>query len=138
MSNDVPVLGETFMRLRNFVIIKNVLEGGVYDPSSIPPQLLEDMYLVGNRPGHYQGFVNLMRNVDSWETATTEYKNVNIPVLMVWGDEDWSTPEERKRDGELEPGAQMVTVERGGHFLPLDDPQAVIDEIRRFQATAVD
>lgn len=46
--------------------------------------------------------------------------------------------DERKRDGELVPGAQMVTVEKGGHFLPLDAPQAVIDQIRRFQATAVD
>ena len=79
-----------------------------------------------------------MRNADSWEKATKEYYKINTPVLMVWGAEDWSAPEERKRDGEKVPNSRTVTVERGRHFLPLDAPQAVIDHIRRFQATAVD
>lgn len=47
----VPVLGETVMRLRNFVIMKAVLRGGVADPKSIPPALMNEMYAVGNRRG---------------------------------------------------------------------------------------
>jgi len=35
----VPVIGETVMRLRNFLIMKAVLRGGVADPKSIPPEL---------------------------------------------------------------------------------------------------
>ncbi len=33
----IPVVGETVMRLRNFLIMRTVLRGGVADPSSIPP-----------------------------------------------------------------------------------------------------
>jgi pimeloyl-ACP methyl ester carboxylesterase len=52
-TSDIPILGETVMRLRNFIIMKAVLRGGVANPHSIPPELLKDMYEVGNRRGHY-------------------------------------------------------------------------------------
>jgi hypothetical protein len=43
---------------------------------------------------------------------------------------------EKERDRQLVPGAEMVTVERGGHFLPLDRPDAVIERLRDFGAIA--
>ena len=36
----IPVVGETVMRLRSFMIIKAVLRGGVADSASIPSDLL--------------------------------------------------------------------------------------------------
>ena len=57
----IPVIGETVMRLRNFIIMKAVLRGGVADPESISPALLKEMYAVGNRPGHYRAFISLLR-----------------------------------------------------------------------------
>src|ERR1700704_2993952 len=38
--SDIPVVGETFMRLRNFLIVKGILEGGVAHPRAIPGELL--------------------------------------------------------------------------------------------------
>ena len=35
----LAVIGETVMRLRNFLIMRAVLNGGVADPNSIPPAL---------------------------------------------------------------------------------------------------
>jgi pimeloyl-ACP methyl ester carboxylesterase len=128
----VPVIGETVMRLRNFIIMKLILQGGVADAKSIPPPLLKEMHLVGNRPGHYRAFLSLLRNGASWETATKHYGRINVPVLLVWGDEDWARPAEREHDRALIPGAQMVAVEGGGHFLALDRPQELIDLIRKF------
>ena len=128
----VPVIGETVMRLRNFIIMKLILQGGVANPKSIPPPLLKEMYRVGNRPGHYRAFLSLLRNGASWEAATKHYGRINVPVLLVWGDEDWARPPEREHDRALIPGAQMVTVEGGGHFLALDRPQELTDLIRKF------
>ncbi len=68
----VPVFGETVMRLRTFVIMKKVLEGGVADAKSISPTLLREMYLVGNRRGHYPAFISLLPNAESWEAATKD------------------------------------------------------------------
>jgi pimeloyl-ACP methyl ester carboxylesterase len=130
VTSDIPVIGETVMRLRNFIIMKAVLRGGVANPKSIPTALLQEMYEVGNRPGHYRAFISLLRNAASWEVATKAYGNINVPVRLVWGDKDWARPSEREHDRSLLSGAQMVTVENGGHFLSLDRPDAVIEQLK--------
>jgi pimeloyl-ACP methyl ester carboxylesterase len=84
-TSEIPVLGETVMRLRNFIIMKAVLQGGVADPRSIPPELLKEMYEVGDRRGHYRAFISLLRNAGSWEAATAIYQNIKVPVCLVWG-----------------------------------------------------
>ena len=122
----IPVLGETVNRLRNFIIMKAVLRGGVVDPKSIPAELMKDMYVVGNRRGHYRAFISLLRNAESWEAATKDYHRINVPVLLIWGDRDWARPSEREHDHNLIPGVRTVSIKRGGHFLPLDRPDATL------------
>ena len=128
----IPVIGETVMRLRNFIIMKAVLRGGVADPESISPALLKEMYAVGNRPGHYRAFISLLRNAASWEMATKDYGRIAVPVLLLWGDGDWTRSSEREHERDLIPGARIVTIERGGHFLALDRPDAMISHLRTF------
>ena len=132
VTSENRLIGETVMRLRNFIIMKAVLQGGVANPQSIRPALLKEMYNVGNRRGHYRAFISLLRNASSWEAATETYGNINVPVLLIWGEKDWSRPSEREHDRGLIPGAQMATVENGGHFLPLDRPQELHELIIRF------
>jgi pimeloyl-ACP methyl ester carboxylesterase len=126
----IPVVGDTVMRLRTYVIMKAVLAGGVSDPESISSALMKEMYVVGNRRGHYRGFINLLRNSSSWERARIEYRNINVPTFIIWGAKDWSRPEERRYDESLISGVQSVTLETGGHFLPLDAPNDVVRHIR--------
>jgi pimeloyl-ACP methyl ester carboxylesterase len=130
-TSDIPFVGETLMRLRNFIIMKAVLQGGVANAESIPPELLKEMYEVGNRRGHYRAFISLLRNSASWEAATKIYGNINIPVCLVWGDKDWARPSEREHDSRLLQTA-TVAIENGGHFLPLDQPRALLDQIEAF------
>ena len=125
----LPMVGETVMRLRNSLIMGAVLRGGVAAAESIPPALMSEMYLVGNRPGHYRAFLSLLRNAGSWETATRDYGSIEVPVLLIWGARDWARPAERERDRKLIPGVEMTIVEQGGHFLPLDRPQELSELI---------
>ena len=97
-ASRLPVIGETVMRMRNFLIMRSVFRGGVADTESIPPALLEEMYVVGNRPGHYRAFLSLLRNAESWERATRDYHSIVSPVLLVWGAQDWARPSEREHD----------------------------------------
>ena len=128
----IPFIGETVVRLRNFIIMKAVLNGGVSDPASISPALMKEMYKVGDRSGHYRAFIKLMRNSASWEQARLQYGNIKVPVLVIWGDEDWSLVEERRSDEALIPNAQSITLKKAGHFLPFDAPQELINHIRNF------
>jgi pimeloyl-ACP methyl ester carboxylesterase len=131
-ASEIPFLGETVMRLRNFIIMKAVLRGGVADPASIRPALMKEMYEIGNRPGHYRAFISLLRNAASWEAATEIYQNINVPVCLVWGERDWANAAERDHDRRLLAGAQVTTIANGGHFLPLDRPRELQDLILCF------
>jgi pimeloyl-ACP methyl ester carboxylesterase len=51
-------------------------------------------------------------------------------VRLVWGN-NWARPGEREHDYSLIPAAQVETVENGGHFLPFDRPDAVVDLLMR-------
>jgi hypothetical protein len=53
--------------------------------------------------------------------------SINIPVCPVWSDKDWARASEREHESRLIP-----TAAAGGHFLPLDEPRAVIDQIEAF------
>ncbi|MEN8259936.1 MAG: alpha/beta hydrolase [Pseudomonadota bacterium] len=129
----IPVIGPTVMRMRNPLVERKIMEGGVADPASLPKSLLDEMYAVGCRPGHYQAFISLIRNSSSeWDRARDEYGTIGIPVFLIYGDQDWSMLAERQDNLKTIPGAQMEIVVNGGHFLSLDRPEEVVRLILRF------
>lgn len=128
----IPVLGATFMRFRNRMVEKWIFEGGVAEASAIPPQFLEELFLVGTRPGHYKAFLSLLRHAHLWDRAHEHYSAINIPVLLVYGDRDWSRPSERETTLRRTAGARMETVVNGGHFLSLDRPRELEQLITGF------
>jgi len=130
--NDVPILGGTFTRLRQYPIVKRILEGGVYRPDSMPAALAREMYAVGNRPGHYRAFMSLVSHWVGWERARSEYKSIDRPVLLVYGDHDWSRVAEREADRQAIPGAQLRTLKDAGHFLALDAPDELVRAVQDF------
>jgi pimeloyl-ACP methyl ester carboxylesterase len=132
VTSDIPLIGETVMRLRNYAIMKAILRGGVANPESIPSTLMKELYQVGNRPGHYRAFIRLLRNAASWEAATKVYGDIKVPVSLIWGDKDWARSSEREHDRRLLPGAQVATIENAGHFLPLDRPHELHETIVAF------
>jgi pimeloyl-ACP methyl ester carboxylesterase len=128
----IPVLGETVMRLRNRMVEGRVLDGAVATPSAIPQNLREEVFTVGERRGHVHAFLRLIRHMPLWRKAHDVYSRVQVPVLLVYGDGDWSREPERQLTLRQIPGARLVTVKNGGHFLPLDQPDAVVQQIRGF------
>ena len=76
----IPVVGETLMRLRMPPIVSAVFRGGVVDAHSIPPGLMKEMYLVGNRTGHYRAFMVL--SIVSRTAFATRTTTGFVPSLM--------------------------------------------------------
>ena len=127
--NDVPVLGATVMRLRQFPIEKRIFQGGVKRKQSLPPALLKEMYRVGGRRGYYRAFMSLVHHWPEWEKARAEYGKIDRPVLLLYGDSDWSRPEEREATARAIPGAQVRTVKDAGHFLALEAPAELLQAV---------
>ena len=130
----VPVLGETVMRMRLPIIEKAILSGGVASKDALTPMFLNAIWQSGCRPGHYQGFLNLLRHAAQWDEAHEVYGNIRVPVLLLYGIEDWANDADRRRTAAGIPGATLEVVEGGGHFLTLDQPGEVIRHIDDFFA----
>jgi pimeloyl-ACP methyl ester carboxylesterase len=116
----VPVLGATIMRLRNRYVSDRIFEGGLAAPEALPNELAQELYEVGARLGHYQGFLSLLAHERLWPKARDEYANIKVPVLLIYGDQDWAPPVERERTGSLIPNVAIDIVRNGNHFLSLD------------------
>jgi pimeloyl-ACP methyl ester carboxylesterase len=133
----VPVLGETVMRLRNPFIEQRILQGGVADHMAITPGFGAQVRASGLRPGHYRAFINLLRHAHLWDKARERYGEITLPVLVVYGDRDWSHEDERQRTGKAIPEAKVETVANGGHFLSLDQPERLAKVIESFTGAKV-
>ncbi|MGH7470246.1 MAG: alpha/beta fold hydrolase [Longimicrobiales bacterium] len=112
-------------------IIKRIVKGGTVRKNALPPALLKDLFGNGRQPGHWRAFEQLVRHGLSWEQARAEYRNITLPVLLVYGDDDWSRETEREANRRTIPRARIRFIEKASHFLALDAPaafqQAVID-----------
>ncbi len=125
-----PVIGETFMRFRNPMIEKLILQGGVFENKALTSGFLKQVWGSGVRKGHYRALINLVRNAHKWEEARSAYNKITVPVSLVYGDGDWSTQAERDNNKKAIPNASMEVINNGGHFLSLDQPDEVIRVIK--------
>ena len=118
----VPVFGTVVRRVQPYPVVKRILQGGVHRRDAFPPALLRELHAAGKAPGHPRAFQRLVRHWPSWEQARTEYANIELPVLLLYGEYDWSREAEREADRRAIPGARFRVVEDAGHFLALDAP----------------
>ena len=132
----VPIIGPTVMRLRNPMVEEKILEGGVAYREALSPEFKKEMFEVGCRPGHYEAFISVIRNASGWDDARAEYGQIKVPVLLVYGEHDWSRPDERDANQKTIPGAEMTIVKDAGHFMSLDAPDDVVRLIKKFGGSA--
>ena len=120
------------MRLRNRFVSDTIMAGGVASADALPPELRAELYEVGERRGHYQGFLRLLSHERRWADARSFYPRIKVPTLLVYGEQDWAPVAQRERTGGLIPGVVVRTVGDGGHFLTLDRPTELADLIVGF------
>lgn len=128
----LPILGETFMRMRIRIIEKIIFQGGVYDPNNLPASFLEECFVVGERPGYLAGFINLIRNSRSFVQAHDSYKTISVPTLVIYGEKDWATQEDRDKTLSAIPDAELEIINESGHFITLEKPELLNNKIKEF------
>lgn len=117
-----PFVGPLFAALENRVILKGILSGGVYDSSSLPPDFIDELDRVGKRKGYSKSARAVYKSLPSYVAAKSLYGKLHIPVVMVYGDHDWSRPSERAVSLSKISGAARVILSNTGHFSALDNP----------------
>jgi len=57
-----------------------------------------EMYRVGNRTvWHYRAFIQPSQKCGNAGLAQNDYGRINVPVLRIWGDQDWSAGVDREQ-----------------------------------------
>jgi pimeloyl-ACP methyl ester carboxylesterase len=124
-----PGIGPIVARGETRAILRGVLRGGLYDPSALSDDLLDELARCGSLPGHSRAFRSLNRQWRSWIAARASYPRIALPVTLVYGDHDWSRAHEREANARAIPGVDLVSLERCGHFASLEQPATIAELI---------
>jgi len=122
-SLQIPVLGAVNASLENKMVLGKIMGGGYHDPRKLPADLLSEFNEVAHRPGYKRVARKVLAGWRSWSKARDCYRQISAPVTLIYGDSDWSRPNERERTRSLLPAAsQMVTLKNTGHFSAVENP----------------
>jgi pimeloyl-ACP methyl ester carboxylesterase len=130
----LPLIGPVVAQAGTKGVLRRVLEGGLYDPRQLSPQLVDELHQSGRRPGHGRALRSLSRNWHSWISARDRYPAIQIPVTLAYGDHDWSNHDERDANRRAVPAVHATTIHDSGHFSSLEKPAHVTALIRDFLA----
>jgi pimeloyl-ACP methyl ester carboxylesterase len=121
----VPAIGPVVTSMENQPVLGMVLRGGLHDGSKLPDHYLAELRRVGRRPGYPRVAREVYRNIESMIAARTRYARVTRPVILVYGDHDWSRVREREANLALLGGARWILLPGTGHFAALEQPNRV-------------
>jgi pimeloyl-ACP methyl ester carboxylesterase len=110
-------------------ILRHVLEGGLHDPARLPAELVDELSRCGRLPGHARAFRSLCLHWRSWIDARASYGAIELPVTLVYGDDDWSRPPERDANARAIPGVRTAPLTNSGHFSSLEKPSEIAELI---------
>jgi pimeloyl-ACP methyl ester carboxylesterase len=117
-----PIVGPVFAALENKAILRGILSGGVFNPKTLPSDFIDELDRVGKRTGYSKVARAVYKSLPSYVAGRAFYKDVTVPVTMVYGDHDWSRRQERESAFAEIRGAKMITLPNTGHFSSLDSP----------------
>jgi pimeloyl-ACP methyl ester carboxylesterase len=121
-SARVPAVGTVVTRMENKPVLGIVLRGGLLDGSKLPDHYLTELRRVGRRRGYPRVAREVFRNVDSMIAARALYARVTAPVIVIYGDQDWSRLPEREANLAVLRGAESISLPDTGHFAALEQP----------------
>jgi pimeloyl-ACP methyl ester carboxylesterase len=126
----LPGWGPIFARLESKPLLRGILRDGLHDPRRLPDHYLGELRRVGRRPGYPVVARAIYRNLESLIAARERYARINVPVTLIYGDEDWSRPSDRQANIESVPGARDIVLRNTGHFASLEAPDDVARILR--------
>ena len=77
---------------------------------------------MAHRPGYKRAARKVLAGWRSWSKARDQYRGISAPVTLIYGDSDWSRPNERERTRALLANVRVVTLKDSAHFSAVENP----------------
>jgi pimeloyl-ACP methyl ester carboxylesterase len=126
-----PIVGPVFASLENRPLMKGVMRGGVADKATLPHDFITELRHSGRRKGYSRVGRAVYRSLKGFAKARDRYRDVSVPVTLVYSDQDWSRPAERDEVARLLAEVERVTLPETGHFSALERPNEMARILRR-------
>jgi pimeloyl-ACP methyl ester carboxylesterase len=127
----MPGLGAVFAAMENRPIMTGVMRGGVVDKATLPGDFVAELRKSGRRRGYPRVARAVYRSLNGFVKARDRYRDVAVPVTLVYSDKDWSRPTEREHVASLLAEVERITLPDTGHFSALERPNEVARILRR-------
>jgi pimeloyl-ACP methyl ester carboxylesterase len=115
----------------NYRFREKTLKSGYFNPDLCTEEIVEG-YL---RPAHIRGYLRALGNTmaDWRKDPPLEPSAITRPTLILWGEADrWLPPSRGERLHSLIPDSRLVVLDRAGHMLIEERPEAVLEAILGF------
>lgn len=131
-----PVIGELLVTLARPLLIKIGLRRGLVHKQRLTPELAAAF---NNAFARREGRAALLRDL-RWGRPHDVFRDypqiiaaINVPTLVIQGRHDPYIPaDQATRLRDTVPGARLVMIDDGAHFLPIDTPAKVASAINAF------
>jgi pimeloyl-ACP methyl ester carboxylesterase len=121
----MPVLGPVFAAMENRPLMKGVMRGGFVDKSALPDDFIVELRKSGRRKGYARVVRAVYRSLKGFAKARDRYRDVSVPVTLVYSGQDWARPAERDYVAGLLTEVERITLPDTGHFSALERPNDV-------------
>jgi uncharacterized protein (TIGR00369 family) len=111
------------------------LDAGLVTPGRVTPDLLDEWVRPFSDQAGRRAYLRAARALNNKDLTvrSTDIRAIRIPTLIVWGANDkflektWAD----KLKGKIE-GSVVQVIDPGGHFLPIDRPDALVPLLMQF------
>jgi pimeloyl-ACP methyl ester carboxylesterase len=121
----MPGLGPVFAAMENRMIMKGIMRGGVVDNATLPDDFIVELRKSGRRRGYPRVARAIYRSLKGFTKARDRYRDVSVPVTLVYSERDWARPAERDHVAGLLSKVERITLPDTGHFSALERPNEV-------------
>jgi pimeloyl-ACP methyl ester carboxylesterase len=116
--------------------VRDKLEFLVYDKQLVTDAWVKEEYRINSSPGAPESLARLRRYLEqerSSDVVGDRYAALNLPSMLVWGNEDrWVPTDVGRQTADLLAKAPFVLIERAGHAPYYERPEAFNEVVLEF------
>ena len=114
------------------------LEAGIVTPGRVTSDLLDEWVRPFADQAGRRAYLRAARSLNNKDltSRSNDIRQIGVPTLIIWGandkflDRNWADKLHQKI-----PGSVVQVIEPGGHFLPIDRPDALVPLLLQFLTT---